>query len=217
MKEEEKQKIEKIAQQLLSEEETTEYKSLDEQAIEQLLSAAQFISRGQYLEVAIGGKKWRIRATSMSQNRAMSNIDIDVMFWQKELSAIEDAKQAKAINDKIRKAYAKKAAHKVLGMYLRWIPLAHAYMWRRIYHSSEAVSATINATEAIGENKVFYLANLGSSKQALALSMKQVGDADKQRMQRGESAENMAEQDGLPKKEVSKSGAPSSSRRTTKK
>ena len=56
----------------------------------------------------------------------------------------------------------------------------------------------------ISENKVFYLANLGSSKQALVLSMSQVGEAVEQRIKRGESAENMVEQDGLEKKADSK-------------
>ena len=108
------------------------------------------------------------------------------------------------MNGKIRKAYAKKAAHKVLGRFLRWIPFAYSYMWRKIYHSSEQVSATINSSEVIGENKVFFLANLGSSKQALALSMNQVGKAIEQRIKRGESAENMVEQDGLEKSTDSK-------------
>ena len=94
--------------------------------------------------------------------------------------------------------------------------VAYTVMWRRIYHSSEAVSATINATEAIGENKVFYLANLGSSKQALVLSMNQVGEAVRQSLQRGESAVSMAEADGLPKKEDSKSPQRSNVPRTTR-
>ena len=56
----------------------------------------------------------------------------------------------------------------------------------------------------ISENKIFYLANLGSSKQALVLSMSQVGEAVEQRIKRGESAENMVEQDGLERKADSK-------------
>mgnify|MGYP005608231851 FL=1 len=81
--------------------------------------------------------------------------------------------KAENLNKKIREAYAKKAAHKVLGMVLIWVPFLYSIMWRIIYHSSEKVSATINSTEVIGENKVFFLANLGTSKQALALSTSQ--------------------------------------------
>ena len=130
--------------------------------------------------------------------------DYDILHWQNELKDCKDAKRAKRLNKRIRKTYAKKAAHKVLGMRLRWLPFAFCYMWRKIYHCSEKVSATINATEMISENKVFYLANLGSSKQALVLSMSQVGEAVEQRIKRGESAESMVEQDGLEKKADSK-------------
>lgn len=185
------------------EKEATKF-SMDEEAIERLLTEAQFVRRGRNILVTIGGKTWRIRPTSQAQNQIMLNMDFDVMYWQRQIKEAQNAKIAKRINSKIRKAYAKKAAHKVLGMRLRWVPFLYAIMWRYIYNSSEAVSATINATEAIGENKVFYLANLGSSKQALVPSMKQVGEVLEQRTKRGESAESMVKKDGLPKKEDSK-------------
>ena len=190
---------------------------MDEEAIERLLTEAQFVRRGRNILVTIDGKTWHIRPTSQAQNQKMADMDFDVMYWQRQLKEAQGAKTAKRLNAKIRKAYAKKAAHKVLGMWLRWVPFLYAIMWRRIYNNSEAVSATINATEAIGENKVFYLANLGSSKQALVLSMNQVGEAIEQRTKRGESAESMVEKDALPKKEDSKSGASSKAPRTMRK
>lgn len=191
--------------------------TLDEAAQMQLLAEANAIERGGIADViVIDSKPWRIRPTSMRQNLKMQNLDYDVMFWQRQLKEAKNARQAKRMNAKIRKAYAKKAAHKVLGKRLWLVPFIYAIMWRRIYNASEKVSATINSTETVGENKVFSLANLGSSKQTLALSMMQVGEAVKERTQRGESAENMVEQDGLPKKEDSKSGVPSNARRTTK-
>lgn len=183
--------------------ETQEF-SMDEDAMIKLLSEADLVRKSNGMTLVIDGKVWHIRTTSQAQNNIMLGLDYDVLHWQYDLKEAKTAKDAKRINTKIRKAYAKKAAHKVLGKVLRWIPFAYAYMWLKIYHSSEKVSATINATEAIGENKVFYLANLGSSKQALVLSMNQVGEAVGQRIKRGESAENMAEQDGLEKKADSK-------------
>lgn len=201
---------------MAEEKEETKF-SMDEEAIERLLTEAQFARRGRNILVTIDGKIWHIRPTSQAQNQKMADMDFDVMYWQRRLKEAQDAKTAKRLNAKIRKAYAKKAAHKVLGMWLRWVPFLYAIMWRRIYNSSEAVSATINATEAIGENKVFYLANLGSSKQALVLSMNQVGEAIEQRTKRGESAESMVEKDALPKKEDSKSEASSKTPRTTRK
>lgn len=191
--------------------------TMDEEAIERLLTEAQFVRKGENILVPIGGKTWHLRPTSMRQNELMSDMDFDVMYWQRRLKEAKTAKVAKRLNAKIRRAYAKKAAHKVLGKRLRWIPLLYTIMWRRIYHSSEAVSATINATETVGENSVFYLANLGSSKRTLALSMNNVGNAIEQRNQRGESAENMAKKDGLPKKEGNKLDAHSNARQTTRK
>lgn len=184
--------------------EETQKFSMDEEAMIRLLSEADIIRKSNGITITVDGTVWHLRPTSQSQNNIMLGLDYDVLHWQKELKEVKTSKEAKRLNTKIRKAYAKKAAHKVLGKVLRWIPFAHAYMWRRIYHSTEAVSATINATEAIGENKVFYLANLGSSKQALVLSMNQVGEAIEQRIKRGESAENMVERDGLAKKADSK-------------
>lgn len=191
--------------------------TLDEAAQMQLLAEANAIERGSIADIiVIDGKAWHIRPTSMRQNLKMQNLDYDVMFWQRQLKGAKSARQAKRMNAKIRKAYAKKAAYKVLGNRLWFVPFFYAIMWRRIYNASEKVSATINSTETVGENKVFSLANLGSSKQALALSMMQVGEAVKERTQRGESAESMVERDGLPKKEDSKSAVPSNARRTTK-
>lgn len=177
---------------------------MDDKAMIKLLSEADLVRKSSGMTLTIDGSVWHIRATSMAQNDIMLGLDYDVLHWQEKLKGTKTSKQAKRLNKNIRKAYAKKAAHKVLGKFFRWIPFAYSYMWRRIYNSSEKVSATINATEAIGENKVFYLANLGSSKQALVLSMNQVGEAVGQRIKRGESAENMAEQDGLEKKADSK-------------
>lgn len=190
--------------------------TMDEEAQIKLLMDANALHRGVGDSITIDNKKWKLRATSQRQNALMLNLDYDVMYWQEQIKTCQTAKKAKQYNTKIRKAYAKKAAHKVLGKKLWLIPFVLALTWRRIYNCSEKVSATINATEILGENKVFYLANLGSSKQALALSMNRVGESIKQRIQRGESAENMAEQDALPKKEDNKSKAPSRGHRTTK-
>lgn len=203
---------------MVMEEENEDIKlTMDEEAQMQLLVEANVTQRGFASKLPIDGKVWHIRSTSQKQNVLMQNYDYDVLHWQNKIKESNNVRLIKRLNKKIRKAYAKKAAHKVLGKRLWLIPFVFAYMWRRIYNESEKVSATINSTETIGENKVFYLANLGSSKQALALSMTNVGDAVKQRIQRGESAESLVEQDGLPKKEESKSAAPSKRRGITKK
>lgn len=179
---------------------------LDENAMLALLAEANALQRGKGREVVIDGRKWRVRQTSQRQNLKMLNLDYDVLYWQKELKREGvSRRRAKRLNARIRKAYAKKAAYKVLGMWLWFIPFAFALTWRRIYNASEQVSATLNSEEAMmSANQVFYLANLGSSKQALSRSIAQVGNAQEQKIQRMESAESMVYEDGLPGREDSK-------------
>ena len=177
--------------------------TLDEQAMLGMLAEANALQRGKGQKIVIDGKTWHVRPTSQRQNLKMLNLDYDILYWQNELKNENiSRRKAKRLNAKIRKAYAKKAAHKVLGKWLWLIPFAYALAWRIIYNASEQVSATLNSEEALmSENQVFYLANLGSSKQVLARSMTQVGYAKEQKTQRMESAESMVRKDGLPKKE----------------
>lgn len=192
--------------------------TLDEQAMLDLLVEANALQRGAGENIVIDGNVWHIRPTSQRQNLKMLNLDFDIRYWQNELKEEGiSRRKAKRLNDKIRKAYAKKAAHKVLGKRLWLIPGAFIYMWWRIYNESEKVSATLNSEEAIGENKNFYLANLGSSKRALVLSTMQVGEAVRQLQERKASAESMLDEDASPKKEEgSKSAARFKHRPTTK-
>lgn len=177
--------------------------TLDEQAMLGLLAEANALQRGRGQKIAIDGKVWHTRPTSQRQNLKMLNLDYDILYWQNELKSEGiSRRKAKRLNAKIRKAYAKKAAHKVLGMWLWLIPFVFAITWRRIYNASEKVSATLNSEEALmSENQVFYLANLGSSKRALAHSMTQVGNAVNQMQERKASAESMLDEDASPKKE----------------
>lgn len=193
--------------------------SLDEQAMLGLLVEANAIGRGRNVSrLVIDGKAWRIRPTSKWQNKCMLNHDYDVRYWQSELSSEGiSRKRAKKLNGKISRAYAKKAAHRVLGKRLWLIPFAFLFTWLRLYNTSEKVSATINSENAVGENTTFFLANLGSSKRALVPSTMQVGECDRQRQERKASAESMLDEDASPKKEGdSRSDALSRKARTTR-
>ena len=177
--------------------------TLDEQAMLSLLAEANALQRGKGQKIVIDGKVWHVRPTSMRQNLKMLNLDFDILYWQKEQKKEGTSRRrAKKLSTKIRKAWAKKAAYKVLGRWLWFIPFAHALTWRRIYNASEQVCATLNSEEALmSENQVFYLANLGSSKQALGRSTIPVGNAVKQMQEREASADSMLDEDALPKKE----------------
>lgn len=192
--------------------------TLDEEAMARLVYEAGAISENGMLadRLVINGKVWRLRRMSTIQLEKSLRWDNRIREWQNRQKEAKTAREVNRLNSKIQKAYAKKAAHKVLGQWLCLIPFAFALTWRRLYHADGKVIPTINSTEAFAESKVFYLANLGSSKQALVPSMMQVGEAVKERTQRMESAENMVRKDGLPKKEDSRSATSSAARRTTK-
>lgn len=175
--------------------------TLDEQAMLGLFVEANGMERGESEPIVIDGKKWRVRATTMRQNAKMLNLDVDILHWQEKIKKTDNARTVKRLNAKIRKAYAKKAAYKLTGRWRWLIPFYFALTWRRLYNESEKVSATLNTEEAVGRNKDFFMANLGSSKRALVLSTMQVGRADSELQERRASAESMLDKDALPKKE----------------
>ena len=180
--------------------------TLDEEAMARLVYEAGAISENGIVadRLIINGKVWRLRRMSSLQLEKSVRWDNRIREWQNKQKEAKTAKEVNRLNSKIQKAYAKKAAHKVLGKLLYMIPGLFALTWRILYHADAKVIPTINSTEAFAENKYFYLANLGSSKQALALSTTNVGEAVEQRTRRMESAESMVVQDGLPKRGGSK-------------
>lgn len=192
--------------------------AVDEQAMLQMLVEANALERGGIRDrLVIDGKAWKMRATSKWQNKAMHNHDIDILNWQIEQKNGASRKHHKELNGKIQKAFCKKAAHCVLGKRLWLVPFAFLLTWLRIYNASERVSGTINAWFTYSQNRSFYFANWGSSKEALARYMTSVGNAVKQMQEREASAESMLDEDASPKKEEdSKSARPSKARGTTR-
>ncbi len=194
--------------------------SMDEAAMLDLAVKANAVQRGVPEKIAIGGKVWRQRRISQRQAVKISNLDFDAIYYQREMQKEGISRRmAKRLNTKYRQVAAKKAAHYVLGRWLWLVPFVYTLTWRWIYNQSEEVSATINSAQMVGgRDKDFYLANLGCSKYQLVLSTKQVGESVKQMQERKESAENMLDEDALPKKEEdSKSAARSKYRPTTRK
>ncbi len=175
---------------------------IDEEAMLQMLIEANALERGRVKStLEIDGRKWKMRPTSKWQNKAMLNHDVDILNWQNEQKGGVGRRRHKRLNAKIQKAFCKKAAHCVLGKKWWLVPFVFWLTWIRIYNASERVSGTINAWYTYSANRSFYLANWGSSKQALVQSMNLVGEVVKQMQKRKASAENMLDEDALPKKE----------------
>lgn len=180
--------------------------TIDEEAMAKLCLEAGAISENGTLadRLVINGRVWKLRRMSTLQLEKSLRWDNRIKEWQNQQKEAKTARQVNRLNSKIQKAYAKKAAHKVLGQWRYLIPFLFALTWRRLYNADAKVIPTINSTEAFAESKFFYLANLGSSKQALVPSIMQVGEAIEQRTKRGESAESMVRKDGSAKKADSK-------------
>lgn len=175
---------------------------LSEQQMLDMVFGAKGIERGEPTYIEVRGKKWKLRPVSQRQMAKISNLAFEMLYLQRKAKEELTLRQMKRINEKMRQIPAKQAAHYVLGRWLWVVPFLWSITWRRIYNSVEDVSSLINTTKTLmGKEKDFYIANLEVQKVLLALSMRQVGEAAKQKREREESAEGMLEQDASPKKE----------------
>lgn len=143
---------------------------------------------------------WKLNPITMRQAAKITNMDYDMLYWEREVEKGVSAKRAKSIMRKMRQVSAKTAAIYTIGRKYQWVPFLYAYRWRRIYCMTEDVSAVIN-TASVTQDKDFFSANSEVIKYRLALSMRGVGESVKEMLKRKESAENMLDKDALPKKE----------------
>nr|DAH21456.1 MAG TPA: hypothetical protein [Bacteriophage sp.] len=168
-----------------------------------MVGTANDIIKGRSTEIEIGGKRWKLRRISNAQAAKIGEYAQEARQIQAEQKreGLSERKQ-KRLYKRFRQIPAKIAARYILGLRRCWIPFATAYMWRRLWFASEELSMTININKTLQrEEESFFTANLEVISYLLALSMKQVGDVAKQWLERKESAENMLDEDALPKKE----------------
>lgn len=191
--------------------------TLDEQAMLELAVKANAIKRGRNTIISINGRRWKMRPMNNKQAERWSNIDFDVMYWQRGLKECSSRRKAKRLNRKIRKAYARKAVCAWLGRW--WFVPGVAWLgWHYLHMQRPEVIATINTIAEIGGGDAnFFSANLGCSKRQLVRCMTQVGDVYEEMQKRKQSASDMIAEDASPKKEEeSKSGAHLPKARTTR-
>lgn len=168
-----------------------------------MVGTANDIIKGRPTEIEIGGKRWKLRRISNAQAAKISEYAKEAQYIQERQKQDGLSRRKRLRLDKrFRQIPAKIAARYVLGLRRCWIPFATALMWRRLWFASEEVSMNINISKTLQrEEESFFTANLEVISYLLALSMKQVGDVAKQWLERKESAENMLDEDALPKKE----------------
>lgn len=164
---------------------------------------ADEIKRHKANRISIQGKEYTLRPITNKIDAIIAGYAFDALRWERELHAENcSARRMKKLNYKIRQIPAKIAAYYKLGKLSHFIPGLWSYTWRKLFNKSEEISATINSVGATGENKDFFSANLEVLKYLLALSMRQVGESVKQKLEREESATAMLDKDASPKREV---------------
>lgn len=178
--------------------------TLDEQAMLDLAVKANAVRRGRCTIITVGGRAWKMRPMCGKQAERWSDIDFDVLYWQREMKGAKTAKAAKRLNGKIRRAYARKAACAWMGRW--WFVPGLAWLgWHYLYMQSPEVPATMNTIAEIGGGDAnFYFANLGCSKRQHVRYTMQVGDVQEEMQKRKQSADAMIAEDASPTKEDSK-------------
>lgn len=178
----------------------------------QMAMEADRISKHTPRQIEIQGKTYTLHPISNRIDANIAGLAFDALRYEQEIKAEGcSARKMKRLNREMRKIPAKIAAYYKLGRKALWIPFLYAVTWRILWNKSEAVSATINAACATGDDKDFFLANSEVIKYLLALSMRGVGESVRQMLERKESAASMLDEDASPKKEEgSKSAARSS-------
>lgn len=166
-----------------------------------MFEEAEKIRRGEPRQIAILGNVYTLHPISNKIDERVGRLAYDALIYEQEMKdEATKPRRKKRLYTKMRKIPAKMAAYYKLGKRAH-IPFLHSIYWHVLWHRSEEVSATINAQEATGANKDFFLANSEVIKYLLALSMRGVGESVKQMLERKESAESMLDEDASPKKE----------------
>lgn len=163
----------------------------------------QIISRAP-CRITVQGHTYKVRQVSNRIRRKISLLEKEVYVLEEEGKRGVPLKRAKKIETKIRSLHSKTAAYYLLGNWALFVPFLWRIKWHLLDLKDNEVTYAINAAGAVSKDMDFFLANWQLTRQALALSMKLVGDGIKQYAERMESAANMLEKDASGIKEDSK-------------
>jgi hypothetical protein len=166
-----------------------------------LLSKERAIRTESPYSIKVGSKSYTIKSISNAVRRRINDLEIEAYSLEEASKEKMSLRQAKRISNKIRTLHSRTAAYYLLGNWAIFLPPVYWVVWRWLdlqdsEHTFKINEAGINAPE-VG----FFLANWQITKTQLALSMSLVGKGIKHYQERLESAENMLEEDALPKRE----------------
>ena len=154
--------------------------------------------------IEVQGRRFKVRQITQKVGLKISNLEKEVLVLEREAKGEINLKRAKAIDKKMYTLHSKTAAYYLLGNWALFVPFLWASTWRWLFRMTNEVTFKINDAGANNKDVNFLLANCQVTKARLALSTMLVGNGIKQYQERMESAENMLEEDALPKKEDNK-------------
>lgn len=154
-------------------------------------------------EIEVQGRRFKVKQITQKVGLKISNLEKEVLVLEREAKGEITLKRAKQIDKKMYTLHSKTAAYYLLGNWALIKPL-WALVWRWLFRKTNEVTFRINDAGANNKDVNFLLANWQVTKARLALFTMLVGNGIKQHQERKESAENMLEEDALPKKEDNK-------------
>ena len=171
---------------------------------EELSAGADKVQSGAPCIIEVRGKRYKVKQVSQDVELKIRNLEKEVLMLEREAKGEITLKRAKQIDKKIYTLHSKTAAYYLLGNWALSVPFLWALTWRWLFRKTNEVTFKINDAGANNKDVNFLLANWQVTKARLALSTMLVGNGIKQYQERMESAENMLDEDALPKKEDNK-------------
>ena len=177
---------------------------MDNKILEDIIAGASKVQTKAPNMVEVQGKRYKIRQISQKIELCIRNLEKEVLMLEREAKEEITLKRAKQIDKKMYTLHSKMAAYYLLGNLALFVPFLWAITWRRLFRKTNEVTYAINNAGCNNDDVNFFYANWQITKARLALSTMLVGNGIKQWQERMESAENMLDEDALPKKEDNK-------------
>ena len=177
---------------------------MDNKILEEMVASATEVQNKMPRTIVVQGKRYKVRQISQKVELCIRNLEKEVLLLEREAKGEITLKRAKAIDKKMYTLHSKMAAYYLLGNLALFVPFLFALTWRWLFRKTNEVTYAINNAGCNNPDVNFFYANWQITKARLALSTMLVGNGIKQWQERMESAENMLEEDALPKKEDNK-------------
>lgn len=157
------------------------------------------IESGAPCKVVVGGKVYKVKQVTTWVRTQIDNLAKEALFLERAAQKEMTLKRAKKLNRRIRAIHAKQAAYFLLGEWSRIRPL-YALTWRRLEAKTSEVTFAINNAGLNDEDLGFFLLGWQLTRSQLGAFTNLIGESEKQKQEREESAESMLETDASPKK-----------------